>query len=101
MDARVVAYLRDVPEKAPGWSLARLREFGFPSVVLAAVEALARRPGAGDEDLVRPAVAEPLARPVKRADLEDNVWQTARPGEKAKSFQAGLKLLDSLVAGHL
>jgi hypothetical protein len=72
---------------------------GFPTAGFNAVEALTRRPEEADEALVRHAVLESLARPGKRADL-DNLWQNRKSGEDGRAFRVGLELLENLVAGN-
>ncbi|MBV9852230.1 MAG: HD domain-containing protein [Armatimonadetes bacterium] len=67
----MAAVLRDVVEDTP-WTLERLRQEGFPEEVLAAVEAVTHRAGETYEAYLARA-ADPIARKVKRADLEDNM----------------------------
>ena len=73
-EERVVAVLHDVVEDCPGWTLERLRARGFAEAVVEAVDALTRRVEEGEsyEAFVLRAAANPLARRVKLADLEDN-----------------------------
>ena len=92
-EARTIAYLHDIVEKGRGWTLDRLKEEGFPSSIIAAVEALTRRPDEADDELVRRAVANPLALPVKQADLEDNLWQVEQIGGDAGKYRHGLDIL--------
>lgn len=66
----VVAWLHDVVEDTPV-SLEQLRELGFTQTVVAAVDALTRRPGEGDA-YYRRVAADELARTVKLADIWDN-----------------------------
>lgn len=81
-DERIVALLHDVVEKGPGWTLGALAAKGFSPEIVAAVDALTRRAGESDEAFVARAVALPLARAVKRADLKDNL-------ESARQFMSG------------
>ena len=94
-DEKTVAYLHDVVEKGRGWTLDRLKQDGLPGAILSAVDALTRRPDEDYEDFVRRAISNPLARPVKRADLEDNRWQCEQIGRDASKYQRGLDILDS------
>lgn len=90
---KVVAYLHDVVEKGKGWTLDRLREEGFPPDVIGAVEAMTRR---GDEEwevFVRRAASNPVANPVKRADLEDNLTQVQSIGEDGEKYLRALRLI--------
>lgn len=71
-EERIVAVLHDVVEDTP-WTLDALRAEGFSNDVVAAVDALTRRDGEDYFEFVRRAVAHPIARPVKIADLRDNM----------------------------
>ncbi|OWV91791.1 metal-dependent phosphohydrolase [Rhizobium sp. N122] len=95
-EIRTVAYLHDVVEKASGWTLDRLREEGFPPAIVAAVDALTRRPDEMEDDFVKRAASNPLALPVKQADLEDNLRQAEQAGKKTEKYQRGLDLLHDL-----
>lgn len=90
---RPVAYLHDVVEKSEGWTLERLRLDAFPEDVIGAVDSLTRRPEEDDDAFVRRAAANPLALPVKKADLEDNLAQALRSGEGADKYRRGLEIL--------
>ncbi|MBX5031755.1 HD domain-containing protein [Rhizobium lentis] len=92
-EARTVAYLHDVAEKGSGWTLDMLREEGFPPAIISAVDALTRRPDEPDEEFVRRAAANPLALPVKQADLEDNLRQAEQAGKNTEKYQRGLDIL--------
>jgi len=70
-DARIAAVLHDIVEKTE-WTLARLRAAGFSEAVVAAVDALSKRQGEEYLQYVRRAAANPIARAVKIADVEDN-----------------------------
>ena len=71
-EARMAAVLHDVVEDSP-WTIDGLRAEGFAEKVLAAIDALTRRPGEAYEAFVARAGSNPLARRVKLADLEDNL----------------------------
>lgn len=93
-DLRAIAYLHDVVEKSPDWTLDRLREEGFAPRIVDAVDALTRRAGEDEPDFVRRAAGDELARVVKRADLEDNLAQVeGREPEKAAAYRQRLLLL--------
>ncbi|TXI03604.1 MAG: HD domain-containing protein [Rhizobium sp.] len=92
-EARTVAYLHDVVEKGRGWTLDRLREEGFPPKIVSAVEALTRRSDETDEEFVLRAASNALALPVKRADLEDNLWQSEQVGKSTRKYHQGLQTL--------
>ncbi|PDT02862.1 metal-dependent phosphohydrolase [Rhizobium chutanense] len=99
-ESRTVAYLHDVVEKGSGWTLDRLREEGFPSAIISAVDALTRRQDESDDDFVRRAASNPLALPVKQADLEDNLRQAEQTGQKTEKYQHGLNLLRDIRSGQ-
>ena len=71
--ARCAAYLHDVVEDCPGWTLARLAEEGMPPDVIAAVDALTKRVDEDSEAYLARVLANPLAVRVKIADLRDNM----------------------------
>lgn len=93
---RIIAFLHDVPEKGSGWTLDRLRQEGFSPSVIAAVDALTRRLGEADDAFVRRAASNPLARPVKQADLEDNFVQAEQAGLDTSKYIDGLALLQNM-----
>lgn len=70
-EERMAAVLHDVVEDC-GWTPDRLRLEGFPEAVVEAVDALSRRTGEDYEAFILRAAANPIARRVKLADLEDN-----------------------------
>lgn len=69
---RIVAILHDVVEDTP-ITLTDLRRAGFPQVVLVAVDCLTKREGESYAQFIQRAKANPIARRVKMADLEDNM----------------------------
>lgn len=93
-EEKVVAWLHDVVEKGPGWSLERLLAAGFPERVVEAVDAMTKREGEEYFDFVRRSIADPVARPVKRADLTDNLAQMLRMGSDGSKFVEGLRILN-------
>jgi (p)ppGpp synthase/HD superfamily hydrolase len=92
VEEKIVAYLHDVVEKG-GWSLERLKAEGFSDPVVSAVDALTKREGESDEAFVRRAASDGLARPVKEADLNDNLKQAEAAGLDAAKYVNGLKTL--------
>lgn len=94
MDQKVVAYLHDVLEKGEGWSRTRLEEAGFGPTIAAAVDAMTRRDGEDYFAFVRRAASNPLALPVKRADLTDNIWQSRQIGAPTAKYEEALRILD-------
>ena len=69
---RIVAVLHDVVEDSPV-TLVDLAEEGFTREVIAALEALTKRPGESRLEAARRAAADPLARVVKLADNAENM----------------------------
>lgn len=68
---QIVAALHDVAEDSD-WNLTRLGDEGFSNSVLAAIDALTRRPAEKYLDYVHRAASDPIAREVKWFDLIDN-----------------------------
>ncbi len=100
-EAKTVAYLHDVAEKGRGWTVDRLKEEGFSSHIVSAVDALTKR-GEEDEDaFLRRVFGHPLAREVKRADLEDNLWQVNLSRGNADKYEHALKTLTEWTNGSL
>ena len=93
---RPIAYLHDVVEKSDGWTIDRLRLDGFPEAMIEAIDALTRRADEEETAFVRRAASNPLALPVKRADLEDNLKQALAHGIDAEPFRRDLATLDSM-----
>jgi (p)ppGpp synthase/HD superfamily hydrolase len=71
-EAMVVAVLHDVVEDSSVIS-ADLRDLGYPTEVLEALDAVTRRQGESYADFIDRAAENPLARRVKLADLADNM----------------------------
>jgi (p)ppGpp synthase/HD superfamily hydrolase len=69
---RIVAVLHDVIEDTD-YTQDHLRELGYSEEVLAALDCLTRRPTETYEQFIERGAANPLARRVKLADLEDNM----------------------------
>jgi len=69
---RIAAVLHDVVEDTP-WTLEQLRAEGFSEDVLRAVDALTKRDGEDYFAFVDRAGRDPVARPVKIADIRDNM----------------------------
>ncbi|MFN0104265.1 MAG: HD domain-containing protein [Bryobacteraceae bacterium] len=70
-EERMAATLHDVVEDC-GWTLDRLRAEGFPEDVVQGVDAVSRRETESYEEFVLRAMANPIGRRVKMADLQDN-----------------------------
>ena len=98
---KTVAILHDVVEDTD-WTFEKLRHEGFPEEIISAVDCLTKREKEPYEDLVRRAAGNPLARPVKIADLEDNMDVRRMPeiADEARSrFEKYLQAWRSLTRG--
>lgn len=103
-EERIAAVLHDVVEDC-GVTLGELREAGFPASAVEAVEVLTHAPKLSEEEyfeVIRRAAAHPIARRVKRADLEDNLdirritVLTERDLARLNKYKRAVRLLDSL-----
>ncbi|MCA9792694.1 MAG: HD domain-containing protein [Candidatus Eremiobacteraeota bacterium] len=70
--ARMAAVLHDVVEDTEV-SLEQLQAEGFPAEVVEAVDGLTRRADESYDEFIERAAVNPIARVVKKADLEDNM----------------------------
>jgi (p)ppGpp synthase/HD superfamily hydrolase len=70
--ARIAAVLHDIIEDSP-FTLDDLRHEGFSEEVVTLVDHLTRREEETYEDYIARAASHPVARLIKRADLEDNM----------------------------
>ena len=103
LHAQMAAVLHDVVEDTE-ITLDDLAAAGYPPPVVAAVDALTRRPGESPDEYLARVAADPIAVVVKRADIADNSdpRRLARlPADQADSLRvryAGrLRLLDELL----
>jgi (p)ppGpp synthase/HD superfamily hydrolase len=69
---RIVAILHDVVEDSE-YTLDDLRQMGYSDQIVEAVDHLSRREDETYDQLIKRSAANPLARRVKLADLEDNM----------------------------
>lgn len=88
-EIEAVALLHDVVEDNPEWTLETLEEWGFPLVVLEAVDAITKREGERYEDYLCRVRENKIALAVKCADITDNLAPER------------LALLDELTAARL
>jgi (p)ppGpp synthase/HD superfamily hydrolase len=101
-DERIVAVLHDVCEDCPGWTLARLREEGFPDHLIEALNSVTKRDGETYEDFVRRAAANPIGRRVKLADLYDNcdltriATRSERDLQRVEKYRKAIDLINEL-----
>ena len=69
---RIVAVLHDVVEDT-ATTMSDLRRIGFSEAVLFVLDCVTKRPGEDYAQFIERAAANPAARKVKLADLEDNL----------------------------
>jgi GTP diphosphokinase / guanosine-3',5'-bis(diphosphate) 3'-diphosphatase len=69
---KIVALLHDVVEDTDV-TLDELRELGFDKEIIDAIDAITKRPGERYADFILRCKANPLARKVKLADIDDNM----------------------------
>ena len=84
--ARIAAVLHDVVEDTVV-TLEHLRWEGFTDDVLLAIDALTKRGGETRMDAAKRAAANPIARLVKLADVEDNMDLGRIPLPEAKDYE--------------
>ncbi len=84
--AMMAAVLHDVVEDTH-WTAEALRAEDFPEEVLEAVACLTRHAGEDYADFIARAGANPIARAVKLADLEDNMDLKRIPAPTQKDFE--------------
>lgn len=102
-DERIVAVLHDVVEDCP-ISFDDLRQMGYSATIIAALDGVTKRPDEFDDyqKFVRRAAQNPIARRVKRADLQDNMDETriSNPSEKdhlrMEKYRRAAEYLDGL-----
>ncbi len=80
---RIAAVLHDVVEDS-AWTLGQLAAEGFDAAIIAALDALTKRPGETRLDAARRAAVDPIARVVKLADNTDNSKLDRIPNPTAK-----------------
>jgi (p)ppGpp synthase/HD superfamily hydrolase len=83
---RIVAVLHDVVEDT-GRTFDDLRKLGYPEDILAALDCVTKREGEPYEAFVERAAANPVARVVKIADIEDNLDLRRLPGVAEKDIE--------------
>ena len=98
--ARIVGVLHDSLEDT-SVTLADLRAAGFSDEICEAVDCLTRRPGEPYEETIARVGANPLARRVKLADLEDNMdpkrrLEGAEEAEHLAKYEAAWKRLSEI-----
>jgi (p)ppGpp synthase/HD superfamily hydrolase len=89
---RIVAVLHDVVEDT-GRTFDDLRKLGYSDEVIAALDCVTKREGEGYEQFVDRAAANPVARKVKIADIEDNMDMRRLPNVGEKDWARMTKYL--------
>jgi (p)ppGpp synthase/HD superfamily hydrolase len=89
---RIVAVLHDVVEDTDR-TFDDLRNMGYSEEVLAALDCVTKRDGESYEQFVERAAANPIARRVKIADIEDNMDVRRLPNIGPKDWERTTKYL--------
>jgi (p)ppGpp synthase/HD superfamily hydrolase len=89
---RIVAVLHDVVEDT-GRTFDDLRKLGYSEEVIAALDCVTKHEGENYEDFVRRAAANPIARNVKIADIEDNMDMRRLPSLTQRDWDRTAKYL--------
>lgn len=89
---RIVAVLHDVVEDT-GRTFDDLRKLGFSQEVIDALDCVTKREGESYEQFVERSAANPVARKVKLADLEDNMDVRRLAAVEQKDFERMAKYL--------
>ena len=99
---RIVAVLHDVVEDTDV-TLGALAAEGFPTEVLAAIEALTKKPDEHRLPAAHRAAANPIARVVKLADVEDNMDLSRIPHPTAADYARleEYKLVRAILVGSI
>lgn len=85
-EERMAAILHDVVEDSEH-TLDSLREMGYPEAVLEAIDGVTRRETESYDEFIERAAANPIARRVKIADLEDNLDLTRIKDPQERDYQ--------------
>lgn len=99
-EEQIVAILHDVVEDTP-WTPEQLKSRGFPPHILHALDCVTKRQGERYDDFVTRSASDPIALPVKLADLEDNMDVrrlpdiTPKDEERLKKYLAAYKRLSA------
>ncbi len=93
-EERIVAVLHDIVEDTPT-TFDELRALGYPAPILAAIDAVTRRPDETYAAFIQRAGAHPLGRRVKLADLADNMDLHRLPAVTAKDAERLTRYLQS------
>jgi len=97
MATQAVAWLYDVVEDNPQWTLDRLRSEGFFDFIIEAVDAMTHREGETYFDYIMRVKKNLIARAVKQADIEHNL--STSEAEKTKNKRMAWQLAQ-WVLGH-
>lgn len=89
---RIVAVLHDVVEDT-GRSFDDLRRLGFSEEVISALDCVTKREGEKYEQFVERSAANPIARRVKLADLQDNMDVRRLPAVAERDLERLAKYL--------
>ncbi|MGV1873721.1 hypothetical protein [Agrobacterium rosae] len=93
-EEKIVAFLHDVVEKNPAWTIETLRREGFTAKIIQAVDALTKRSDEDEESFLRRSSANELSRTVKVADLKDNLIQAHLADLDPSKYVRGLAIVE-------
>ena len=85
-DQKILALLHDVVEDS-AWTVEQLKQEGFSSDILEAVQALTKNPGEDYMNYIGRTAVTDLSRTVKMADLEDNMDLTRCPQLESEDLE--------------
>lgn len=86
LNAQMAAILHDVAEDCPDWPIARIRAYGFPAEVIAALELLTHAKDEPYQAYIERIKPNALATKVKLADLADNMNLTRVKNPTQKDY---------------
>ena len=99
---QIVGVLHDVVEDCDGWTLDKIRDEGFSTEVVEALDSVTQREGEDYFSFVRRAAANPIGRRVKMADLKDNSDLTRirepqqRDRDRMEKYRKAIKIIEQM-----
>lgn len=84
--AMICAILHDLIEDCPDWSYERLTKEGFSEEVIVILQLLTHRPETSYDDYIKAIAIHPIAKEIKKRDLEHNSKITRLKGLRKKDI---------------
>lgn len=84
--AMICAILHDLIEDCPEWTFERLREEKFSEEVIVILQLLTHRKETSYDDYIKAIAVHPIAKEIKKRDLEHNSKITRLKGLRKKDF---------------